>query len=151
MIFQQCTRHGRLQDRIGARRAATQVPIAGGGQVVSQSLQDLIDCVRQLLRVLQAAGAVHRCGCAVGPQLQLLKVLPKQDFAEVKSLFSSITNKADFVTGTWEGNRTGIFREGKGYGGFAKGDKGEGEVGSYDTYRPLVPVLSSQRRCARLP
>lgn len=42
------------------------------------------------------------------------------------------------VTGTWEGGRIGIYREGSGYGGHAVGDKGEGDVGSYDTYRPLV-------------
>ena len=42
------------------------------------------------------------------------------------------------VIGTWKGGRTGIFREGKGYGGHAKGTKGEGEVGIYDGYAPLV-------------
>ena len=43
------------------------------------------------------------------------------------------------VVGTWKGGRTGIFREGKGgYGGHAKGTKGEGEVGKYDGYAPLV-------------
>lgn len=42
------------------------------------------------------------------------------------------------VTGTWEGGRTGVFREGKGYGGKAKGEKGESEVGAYDGYAPLV-------------
>ena len=43
------------------------------------------------------------------------------------------------VVGTWKGGRTGIFREGKGgYGGYAKGTKGEGEVGKYDGYAPLV-------------
>jgi len=42
------------------------------------------------------------------------------------------------VTGTWEGGRTGIFREGKGYGGHAKGTKGESDVGSYDGYAPMV-------------
>ncbi len=42
------------------------------------------------------------------------------------------------VTGKWDGDRVGIFREGKGYGGHAIGDKGEGDVGSYDSYRPLV-------------
>lgn len=42
------------------------------------------------------------------------------------------------VTGKWAGDRVGIFREGKGYGGKARGDKGEGPVGAYDTYRPLV-------------
>ena len=45
------------------------------------------------------------------------------------------------VEGTWKGdqsNRIGIFREGKGYGGKAKGTKGESEAGGYDGYAPLV-------------
>ena len=42
------------------------------------------------------------------------------------------------VTGKWEGGRVGIFREGSGYGGKAVGEKGEGDVGSYDGYQPLV-------------
>ncbi|MDG2123191.1 MAG: gfo/Idh/MocA family oxidoreductase, partial [Verrucomicrobiales bacterium] len=42
------------------------------------------------------------------------------------------------VTGRWEGGRTGVFREGKGYGGKARGEKGESEVGAYDGYAPLV-------------
>lgn len=42
------------------------------------------------------------------------------------------------VTGKWEGGRVGIFREGKGYSGKAVGEKGEGEVGSYDGDQPLV-------------
>jgi hypothetical protein len=42
------------------------------------------------------------------------------------------------VVGTWKGGRTGVFREGKGYGGSAKGTKGEGPVGEYDGYAPLV-------------
>lgn len=47
------------------------------------------------------------------------------------------------VTGTWEGGRTGIFREAnetdrKGYGGKAVGEKGESAVGSYDGYDPLL-------------
>ena len=42
------------------------------------------------------------------------------------------------VIGKWKGGRTGIFREGKGYGGHAKGTLGEGEVGEYDGYAPLV-------------
>ena len=42
------------------------------------------------------------------------------------------------VTGTWKGGRIGIFREGKGYSGTAKGEKGEGEVGKFDGYQPLV-------------
>ena len=42
------------------------------------------------------------------------------------------------VVGTWPGNRTGTFREGKGYSGMAQGEKGETAVGSYDGYRPLL-------------
>jgi predicted dehydrogenase len=42
------------------------------------------------------------------------------------------------VTGTWRDGRVGIFREGKGYGGAAKGEKGEAPVGGYDGYAPLV-------------
>jgi len=42
------------------------------------------------------------------------------------------------VTGQWSGGRTGIFRESKGYGGKAQTEKGEQEVGKYETYRPLV-------------
>jgi len=42
------------------------------------------------------------------------------------------------VTGTWEGGRTGIYRENKGYGGKAIGETGEAEVGKYDGYDPLL-------------
>ena len=43
------------------------------------------------------------------------------------------------VTGTWEGGRTGIFREGKGYSGTARNAEGKAmAVGSYDGYAPLV-------------
>ena len=42
------------------------------------------------------------------------------------------------VVGQWTDRRVGIFREGKGYSGKAVGDKGEGPVGSYDGYAPLV-------------
>ena len=42
------------------------------------------------------------------------------------------------VTGQWSDGRVGIFREGSGYQGTATGDKGEGPVGSYDGYDPLV-------------
>lgn len=50
---------------------------------------------------------------------------------------STVDGKIE-VIGKWKGGRTGIFREGKGYGGHAKGTKGEGEVGKYDGYAPLV-------------
>lgn len=42
------------------------------------------------------------------------------------------------VTGTWQDGRIGTFREGDGYRGTAKGEKGEASVGSYDGYQPLV-------------
>ena len=42
------------------------------------------------------------------------------------------------VTGTWDGGRTGIYTEKKGYGGKAKGEKGESDVGAYDGYDPLL-------------
>lgn len=42
------------------------------------------------------------------------------------------------VVGQWTDGRVGIFREGKGYSGKAIGEKGEGAVGSYDGYAPLV-------------
>jgi len=42
------------------------------------------------------------------------------------------------VTGFWKGNRFGVFRERKGYGGEAFGEKGRAEVGRYDGYAPLV-------------
>jgi hypothetical protein len=43
------------------------------------------------------------------------------------------------VKGTWKGGRVGIYREDpKGYGGTAKGEKGESPVGRYDGYHPLV-------------
>lgn len=43
------------------------------------------------------------------------------------------------VTGFWQGNRFGIFRERKGYGGVAHGSKGKDEnVGRYDGYAPLI-------------
>ncbi len=42
------------------------------------------------------------------------------------------------VTGTWSGGRTGVYRESKGYGGRAQGERGEREVGAYEGYAPLV-------------
>ena len=42
------------------------------------------------------------------------------------------------VTGKWKGDRTGIFREGKGYSGIAKGENGEAAIGKFDGYQPLV-------------
>jgi predicted dehydrogenase len=45
------------------------------------------------------------------------------------------------VIGTWQGGRTGIYREGEGYGGKAWGEKGESAVGQFDGYRPLVVAI----------
>jgi len=42
------------------------------------------------------------------------------------------------VTGTWSGGRTGSYRQSKGYGGHARGEAGESDVGAYDGYAPLV-------------
>lgn len=42
------------------------------------------------------------------------------------------------VTGKWTGGRTGVYREAKGYGGLATGEKGEMAVGASDGYAPLV-------------
>ena len=45
------------------------------------------------------------------------------------------------VEGTWSGGRTGIFREGKGYSGHAKGEKGEAPIGNFEGYEPLVAEI----------
>jgi hypothetical protein len=45
------------------------------------------------------------------------------------------------VIGKWKGNRTGIFREGNGYSGVARGEKGEAAIGSFDGYAPLVAEI----------
>ena len=42
------------------------------------------------------------------------------------------------VVGEWAGGRVGTYREGKGYAGKAIGETGEGPVGSYDGYEPLL-------------
>lgn len=57
------------------------------------------------------------------------------------------------VTGTWEGGRTGVYREGKGYEGKAVGEKGEAPVGAFDGYAPLVVevVKFFQTRVAPVP
>lgn len=55
------------------------------------------------------------------------------------------------VTGTWSDGRTGVFREGDGYKGVAKGDKGEGPVGSYDGYKPLVEAAVAFFRSGKPP
>jgi predicted dehydrogenase len=55
------------------------------------------------------------------------------------------------VTGKWEGGRTGIFREAKGYAGIAKGEKGDLALGSYDGYRPLIVEIVKFFRTKQAP
>ena len=55
------------------------------------------------------------------------------------------------VTGKWKDGRTGIFREGKGYGGTAKCESGEQKVGSYDGYAPLVEAVVRFFKSGRSP
>lgn len=60
------------------------------------------------------------------------------------------------VTGTWEGGRTGIFREEngmdrKGYGGKAIGEKGEAAVGAYDSYDALLVEVLKMFRTGKVP
>lgn len=55
------------------------------------------------------------------------------------------------VTGKWSGGRVGTFREGKGYSGHAVGSKGEGAVGSFDGYRPLVVAIVHMFRTGETP
>ncbi|MBC8869300.1 MAG: protein kinase [Planctomycetes bacterium] len=55
------------------------------------------------------------------------------------------------VVGNWQGGRTGVFREGKGYGGKAVGDKAEGPVGSLDGYEPLVIEIVKFFRSGKAP
>ena len=55
------------------------------------------------------------------------------------------------VTGKWSGDRTGIFREGKGYVGTAVGEKGESPVGSYEGYDPLLFEIIKFARSGKPP
>ena len=60
------------------------------------------------------------------------------------------------VTGTWDGGRTGVFREEngqdrKGYGGKAVGEKGESPVGSYDGYDVLLFYIVKMFRTGVVP
>ena len=55
------------------------------------------------------------------------------------------------VTGKWEGGRTGIFREAKGYGGKAIGEKGEAPIGSYDGYDVLLFEIVKMFRTGIVP
>lgn len=60
------------------------------------------------------------------------------------------------VTGTWEGGRTGIYREAnstdrKGYGGRAVGEGGEVAIGSYDGYDVLLFEIVKMFRTGKVP
>ncbi len=60
------------------------------------------------------------------------------------------------VTGTWEGGRTGIFRESsdtrKGFGGSATGENGEqAAAGSFDGYEPLLHRIIHFFRTGEVP
>ncbi|MEM7014048.1 MAG: Gfo/Idh/MocA family oxidoreductase [Verrucomicrobiota bacterium] len=55
------------------------------------------------------------------------------------------------VDGKWKGGRTGVFLEGKGYSGTAKGEKGESEVGSYPGYTPLVAEIAKYFQTGEMP
>lgn len=60
------------------------------------------------------------------------------------------------VTGEWTGGRTGIFRESnttdrKGYGGTAKGEKGELAIGTFDGYEPLLIAVGDFFRTGKAP
>lgn len=55
------------------------------------------------------------------------------------------------VTGTWAGGRTGTFRENKGYGGKAVGDKGESEIGKFEGYEPLLYDAVKMFRTGKAP
>lgn len=55
------------------------------------------------------------------------------------------------VVGKWSDDRTGIFREGKGYVGQAVGEKGESPVGSYDGYDPLLFEIVKFARTGKPP
>ncbi len=55
------------------------------------------------------------------------------------------------VVGKWKEGRTGVYFEQQGYGGAAKGEKGESAVGAYDGYRPLVVEIVKYFRTGEVP
>lgn len=55
------------------------------------------------------------------------------------------------VEGKWEGDRVGIFEERKGYGGVAKGEKGEKDIGTYPGYGPLVVEIAKYFDTGEIP
>lgn len=68
-----------------------------------------------------------------------------------KSVKRTLEDGKIVVTGKWAGDRVGVYREGSGYGGKAVGEKGEGAVGSYDTYRPLVVEIVKFFKTGKVP
>ncbi|MCA9267693.1 MAG: Gfo/Idh/MocA family oxidoreductase [Planctomycetales bacterium] len=68
-----------------------------------------------------------------------------------QSVSQTTEDGAIVASGKWSGDRTGVFREGKGYSGHAKGSKGEGPVGSYDGYAPLVTSIVHYFRTGETP
>ena len=48
----------------------------------------------------------------------------------------------DKVVGVWKDGRRGTFVAGKGYGATVEGEKGEGKVGKYAGYKPLVVEIA---------
>lgn len=68
---------------------------------------------------------------------------------------SVVRSKTDegkiLVTGKWSGGRTGVFEERKGYGGTAKGEKGEAEIGNYGGYEPLVVEIGNYFHTGKVP
>lgn len=55
------------------------------------------------------------------------------------------------VEGIWDGGRKGAFEERKGYGGWAKGENGESECGSYAGYQPLVAEIAKYFTTGEIP
>lgn len=60
------------------------------------------------------------------------------------------------VSGQWTDGRTGVFRESNstdrsGYGGIAKGDKGELAIGTFDGYEPLLIAVAEFFRTGKPP
>lgn len=72
----------------------------------------------------------------------------------VESLFTVMGTGCQSVKRTTEDDKivvTGVYREGKGYGGKAETEQGEKAVGSYDTYRPLVVEIVKFFRTRKVP
>ena len=55
------------------------------------------------------------------------------------------------VEGKWERDRVGVFEERKGYGGVAKGEKGEKDIGTYPGYGPLVVEIAKYFDSGEIP